>query len=506
MRKSTLALLIVVQVLALFTLENMRSLFTTLERNETAALTARAELQAELYVLRARLGEPDPGRDGFFDRVLRLSSTGSGSTIAGAGKEQRLEIRRQLQAGSGLLFQKALRSPQLDSLAAMKKLLSGLVLTLGIFIALSGVYLMVLLRRRQPEGKMGAGSPFQDYLVEMKSAQQELQELVAAQSRTSSQQEELSRGIINTVHLGLVFLAGGNKIEIFNPAAQELFGRSLASVKNQPLEKALPGHPELTRFILAGGPRRSAEVESGGGLYFVDVVPVGAGKNGPVGDDGTLVLVRDVSAERQRERIQRQNENLIMLGEMTASLAHEVRNSLGVILGYSKALKSEPEKTRRIVSEIQFLSDMMEGFLRFARPVEKVASEAVDLRRLVADAAAAQELAVDLPSAPMKVMSDPLLLSVVFANLVLNARQAGAKRLRAEFSAGETPAFTLADDGPGVPAAAAERIWLPFFTSRDKGTGMGLATVKKLVHALNADIQLVNPGEPGAQFKITFYP
>jgi two-component system sensor histidine kinase PilS (NtrC family) len=333
----------------------------------------------------------------------------------------------------------------------------------------------------------------------MKSSQQELQDLVVAQRRTASEQEELNKSIINTVHLGVIYLSSGSKIEIFNPAAQALFGRSFVAARNHLLADALPGHPELVRFILAGDKRKSAEIESGRFIFFVDVVPVGDGHQ------GRLVLVRDVSEERKKERIRRHNDNLMMLGEMAASLAHEVRNSLGVILGYSKAMSGEPEKTAKIVREVQFMSEMMESFLRFAKPVPRAGRKPTDLGAVIAAAAAAQEIAVEMPATALELNSDPLLLNVIFTNLALNARQAGAGNLTVEFTPGAAPAVTIGDDGPGIAAASAEKIWLPFFSTRDKGTGMGLATVKKLVSALGADIQLLNPGEPGAKFKITFY-
>ena len=499
MRRSSLLLLIVVEALALFVFENMRAVFTTLEKSERQAIIVASDLQAELHILRTLQGQSRPGRAKYFDRILPLARAESGQQIVDAGKELRLEIRKPLREKSGLLFQKTIRSPQLDSFQGLKKVLSMLVLLLGLAIAASGIYFMVLLRNKKPEPVLSAGSPFQDYLVEMKSSQQELQELVDAQRRTACEKDELNKSIINTVHLGVIYLSAGGKIEIFNPAAQELFGRSFVAARNHPLADALPGHPELVRFILAGDRRNSAEIESGPFIFFVDVVPVGSG------DGGRLALVRDVSDERKKERIRRHNDNLMMLGEMAASLAHEVRNSLGVILGYSKAMSGEPEKTAKIVREVQFMSEMMESFLRFSKPVAKVGSKPTDLGQVIAAAAAAQDMLVELPAPTLELKSDPLLLNAIFTNLALNAKQAGAGRLRVEFAPGAAPTVLIADDGPGITAASAEKIWLPFFSTRDKGTGMGLATVKKLVSALNGDIQLLNPGEPGAKFKITFY-
>ncbi|HEX7503140.1 MAG TPA: ATP-binding protein, partial [Acidobacteriota bacterium] len=524
----SLVLLIVIQVLALFVFENMHALFTSLEKNEVANFIAVSDLQAELHVQRTLLRQSRPGRENYFDHVLPLPRPEMGRQVIAVGRERRLEIKKPLGT-AGLLFQKLVRSRQLDSFKAMKKILSNLVIFLGIFLAVSGVYFVVLLRKRPPEKSIGAGSPFQDYLVEMKGVQQELQELVAAKNRSTSEKEELNQSIINTVHLGVLFLNQAGTIEIFNPAAQEMFGRSFASARNRRLEEVLPDHPELVCQILASGKRNSFEIESGGFIFFVDVVPVGdggspspsrgpsgssgisrtpgEGRQGPLneGRQGRLALVRDVSADRKREKIMRRNTELMMLGEMAAPLAHEIRNSLGVILGYGKALSGEPEKSRKIAREVQFMTEMMESFLRFARPVSKVSHRKTDLGPLIAAAAAAQEIPVDLPAEGLELKSDPLLLNVVFSNLFLNARQAGAKRLHVEFAPGAAPAVTIADDGPGITAANDEKVWLPFFSTRDKGTGMGLATVKKLVGALGGDIQLLNPGEPGARFRIIFY-
>jgi len=497
MKRSFLILVIVVQILGLFVFENMRALFKSLEKNEIAAIIAQSDLQAELYVQKILLRLPQPGREKYFDQVLSLARAENSKQLTLAGQERLLQIRRPLGDGSGLLFKKTIRSPQLEQFAALKKLLSGLIFFLGIFISASGIYLVVLLRKKRPEKSLGAGSPLQDYLVEMKNTQLELQNLVAEQNRTSSQKEELNRSIINTVHLGVIFISAGAKIEIFNPAAQKLFKRSFSSAKNNSLATVLQDHPVLTAFIEASEKKISAEIESGSYIFYVDVVPVS--------DSGRLVLVRDVSAERKKERIQRQNANLMMLGEMAAALAHEIRNSLGVILGYSKAMRTEPEKTRKVVREINFMSEMMESFLQFARPVKKISRKKTDVRKLIATAAAAQEMTVDLPESALLLKSDPLLLNVIFSNLVLNAKQAGARSLQVEFSDAAPASLTLADDGPGIAAANTEKIWLPFFSSRDKGTGMGLATVKKLVSALNGDIQLIEDGKPGAKFRIVFY-
>jgi len=339
-RRSSLALVLVVLVLALFIFENMQAVVATLQKNEAASLMAQGDLQAELHVIKARQGQAGGDAAKFFDRIEALPAPETGRRVVRAGKELRLEIRKPLGDRAGLLFLKMIRSRQLDTLGGLRRVLSFLNVLLGILLAGGGIYLMVLLFKKQPaEGKLSADSPLQDYLVEMKSAQLELQAIADAQRRASSEKEELNRSIINTVHLGVICLTAGGKIEIFNPAAQQLFDRSFAAAKNMPLADVLVGSPELARFILGAAAKSSAEIESGAGIFYVDVVPLA--------DGGRLALVRDISDERKRERIRRQSDNLMMLGEMAASLAHEVRNSLGVILGYSRALAASRKRRAR---------------------------------------------------------------------------------------------------------------------------------------------------------------
>jgi nitrogen-specific signal transduction histidine kinase len=497
MKKSFIVLIIIIQILALFVFENMYSLFKKLEKNEIANIIANSEIQAELHVSKTLQRLPIQGQTSFFDQILPGEPGKDSQQIRQSGKKQILLLNKKLDTNRSLLFKKTIQSTQLATFRSVMKIFSGLTIFLGIFIIACGIYLGLLLRKKDPAVNAEAISPFQDYLLEMKKSELELKDQVAAQSKSSLKIEELNKSIISTIHLAVIFADTTGKIEIFNPAAQKYFARSYAAAKNNSLAEVLRDYPELLAFITSCKKKDSAEIESAGCIFYTDVVPVGT--------SGYLVVIRDVSKEKKKEKIQRLNANLMMLGEMAASLAHEIRNSLGVILGYSKAIRTEPEKTGKITREIHFLSEMMESFLQFARPVEKVKHIKVALSPIIAASAAAQNLSVQLPGTDLEIESDPLLLNVIFSNLLLNASQAGAGHLQVEFDPGENTAITISDDGPGIATAVQDKIWLPFFSTRDKGTGMGLATVKKLVSALNGDIQLLTDGKPGARFRIVFY-
>ncbi|MBN2399481.1 MAG: hypothetical protein JXI33_03985 [Candidatus Aminicenantes bacterium] len=496
MKKSFIILILVIQIGALFIFENMYSLFKNLERSETTAIIADSDLRAELVVMKTRLSLPLTDQAVYFDQILPAQPGANSRQFEPSGKNQVLLLKKQIDSGRSLLFKKTIVSTQLEIFRSLIKILSGVTIALGIFIFACGLYLVFLLRKKSPLQNAESISPLQDYLLEIKNSELELKNQVAEQNLASLKIAALNKSIINTIHLAVIFTDVNGKIEIFNPAAQKYFGHSFAAAKNNRLNEVLLDQPELLAFINAAQKKSSQEIESSGRIFFTDVVPIAA--------DGRLIVIRDVSKERKKEKIQRLNANLMMLGEMAASLAHEIRNSLGVMLGYSKAIRAEPDKTAKISREIHFLSAMMESFLQFARPVEKIKRVETALGPLITAGAAAHNLAVDLPEKDLLIQSDPLLLNVIFSNLALNANQAGAKHLQATYSHAENTVITIGDDGPGIAPAMREKIWLPFFSGRDKGTGMGLATVKKLVSALNGDIQLLE-SKSGALFRIVFY-
>jgi signal transduction histidine kinase len=496
MKKSFIIIVIVIQILALFIFENMHAIFKNMENAEIENIIEKSEMRADAY-LRQYQQHHVLRQDIFFKQIRLTDKPDHSREIISTEQQQILLLKRAATAESGLLFEKTIQSTQLQAFRSAKKILSGMAIFLGFFIVACGFYLVILFRKSKPEKSAESISPFQDYLIQMKNAQLELQNLMEEQNKSSFKKEELNKTIINTIHLAVMLLNPAGKIEIFNPSAQKLFARSFANAKNNSLDQVLRNFPEVVRFIENNQKKNSAEIEAGPFVFFIDVVPVA--------DGGKLVLIRDISEERKKEKIQQQNANLMMLGEMAASLAHEIRNSLGIILGYSKAIHSEPEKTRKISQEIHFLSEMMESFLKFAKPVAKITRQKTDLGLMIGSIAANQDMTVDISGAELQLESDPLLLNVIFSNLILNAKQAGAGRLKVELIPGETATITIADDGPGIAPVIQEKIWLPFFSTREKGTGMGLPTIKKLVNTLNGDIQLLVNVKNGAAFRIVFY-
>jgi signal transduction histidine kinase len=231
-------------------------------------------------------------------------------------------------------------------------------------------------------------------------------------------------------------------------------------------------------------------------------------------------------AEVQEEA--RRSERLAALGQMSAGLAHEIRNPLGVIKGSAEMLhqklgESNPlasELAGYISSETNRLSSLVARFLDFARPqaleltpgdvreVLEAALAAVAAQRPQAKVIVEREYQADLPSVRM----DDRLCEQVFQNLALNAYEAmepDGGKLRVEIFSTVRGGVagvevTLTDTGPGIPPEICEQIFNPFFTTKKAGTGLGLAIVSKIVDELRGSLQVESRPGKGATFRVFF--
>lgn len=396
--------------------------------------------------------------------------------------------------------------------------LGGLtVLMTLIFIALI-VSLMRTSSARRRARESGAetawmSAALQDAVTKLKAKEREMAARADASERLSSQ-------IVAGLTSGLIVVQRDGAVQTVNPAARRILGvpdapgpRPLREV----LAKAAPLADVIAETLETGQPvvRRTVSVDGAGGRahFGVTVSPI---TDSPGALQAAVCLFTDLTEVVQLEEQLRLKDALAQLGELTAGLAHEFRNGLATIHGYARLMDPAaiPEAQRKCVEGIReettALGEVVTNFLNFARP-ERLSLAEVDLgaiiRRAVEDVDAAGGR-IDVEGEFGSVNGDEVLLRQAISNLVRNGVEAaaGAGRPPLVRVAGsldeELVRITVDDNGPGVPAAHAAKIFQPFVTTKAQGTGLGLAIVQKVVVSHNGRIVFANRPEGGAQFRL----
>jgi signal transduction histidine kinase len=215
-------------------------------------------------------------------------------------------------------------------------------------------------------------------------------------------------------------------------------------------------------------------------------------------------------------------EQLASVGQMAAGIAHEVRNPLMAIklliqAAAERAGGLKPRDVRVLEDEIRRLEGIVSGFLDFARPPRPEPRD-VDVRALVEQVAEnfrpraeAQGVTLAIRADPdAHVSADPNQLRQVLYNLLFNALEAqpdgGSIRITAEAASGDGGlAITVADDGPGVPPELGERVFDPFVSTKETGTGLGLSVCRRIAESHGGTLT-AEPRAKGAAFVLTLPP
>lgn len=262
---------------------------------------------------------------------------------------------------------------------------------------------------------------------------------------------------------------------------------------------------EIIRAAFRPRPDDGSEVSTREGRRLqVSTVPLARGQ---------LVQMTDLTATRAlRDQISHM-ERLSSLGKMAASLAHQIRTPLAAAVLYAGNLgnphlppAAHARFQSKLMRRLEALEAQINDVLLYARSGEQTAGvlDAVGLLSQVCDDTAAVvgrsgvELERDLGAPPMYVLGNAAALRGALSNLVANAVEAGARRVRIAASQDDRQVvISVADDGPGIPEAIRAKIFEPFYTTKSHGTGLGLAVVAAVAKVHQGRVELTaQPGFP----------
>lgn len=347
---------------------------------------------------------------------------------------------------------------------------------------------------------------FQDLVAKLRANEKELEALQKSAEARANRVETLSSNILESIPSGVVSFDSGLSVTMANSSAQRILdlppdiaGKKASEVFGKELSGIIEGGATVERG------ETSYTSASGKKLWLGFSVTSLKGDSG--GPDGRILVFTDLTGLKSLERQAELRKRLASLGEIAAGVAHELRNPMAVIAGYVKMLGKQQglapdEKILKTMSkEVAAMDSIINGFLAFARPKPPEAAplKKEDLRRLLETSISQSfedkpdiHTVLDVDGPDFTINADDLQLKQVFTNIARNAAHAmdghGAFTVRAVKSGGEA-VITLSDTGHGIPEEMKEKVFLPFYTTRDEGTGLGLAIAHGIIEGHGGSIE-----------------
>src|SRR5689334_13293292 len=366
---------------------------------------------------------------------------------------------------------------------------------------------------------------FQSVVAQLQEQRNALEQLSAEARERAMSAEKFSERIVASLPSGLIaFDANGLSLVINTP------GRTLLGVDGRVLgesyETLLANHAELAAMVgdclKEGTLYRRSEVEArstdgqlrrlGATIAPIELPPdrSRAAETAAGSSRGALCLLTDITEVSElREQVALKN-NLESLGEMSAGLAHEFKNAIATLQGYAQLLQSLELNDKAqaaagsLLNEVRNLSSMVTAFLNFARP-QPLQLDQVSLFDLVRDCTDELRAKIDVEVDPsLSVRADERMLRLALLNLIRNGIEANPDGCVVVSATRDDSnvVIKVRDSGPGIAAADLQKIFIPFFTTKAKGHGIGLALTHRIITQHGGSLTAANEPDGGAVFTI----
>jgi len=387
---------------------------------------------------------------------------------------------------------------------------------------------------------------FQTVLGQLQEQRKELEQLTSQASQRADSAEKFSERIVASMPTGLIAFDGNGRSMAMNGPGRVLLQDEGADL-GQPFADVLKNIPELAEMVeqclQSGKLYRREELEALTAENLprkigATVAPIDLARGD--GERGALCLLTDITEVTQLREQVVLKKNLESLGEMSAGLAHEFKNAIAALHGYVQLLQSSELDAKAsgaassLLNEVRNLSDMVTSFLNFARPqplqldevsIRELINECADeLRPLFAELQVELRLKGALDCMPTSIngeakshslvlRADERMLRQALLNIIRNAAEAiprDQSDRRVEVLAACEPdqrgrdwvVVEVKDTGEGIPTLDLDRIFIPFFTTKATGHGVGLALAHRVITQHGGTLRAANASGGGAVFTL----
>jgi two-component system, NtrC family, sensor histidine kinase PilS len=342
--------------------------------------------------------------------------------------------------------------------------------------------------------------------------------------------QAFSRHVVDSLTSGLATTDMTGIVATYNRAAEAITGLTGARAVGQPASAVLQlplslaglfgpvaGRPKQTRVEYGFSRQDGKQIEMG-----LSAAPLMT----PRGETGFILTFQDVTESRKVDREARVQQRLAAVGEMAAGIAHEIRNPLASMSGSIQILRQELPLTDEqgqlmdiVIRESERLNETIRSFLAYARP-QRQSMRYMDVRQVITDTATllqnsperseSHRIAVDVPADAVMLQADEAQIRQIVWNLATNGLRAmpsgGRLTLAVTPPAGEAPlvVISVSDEGVGIAPEELEGIFQPFRGSFERGTGLGLAMVHRIVSDYSGEVKVNSTRGAGTTVQVRF--
>jgi two-component system sensor histidine kinase AtoS len=354
---------------------------------------------------------------------------------------------------------------------------------------------------------------FHELVTKLKDKEKELEVLRQKAEDKATTIEGYNENILQSVPSGVISLDESLRVTKVNLSAEKILeikrestlGKYHADVLNKPITDLLNDKKIIERGEI------TYLTPSGRRIWLgLTLSPLKDREDNIIGQ---ILIFTDLTQLKALEAQMELRSRLSSLGEISAGIAHELRNPMAVIAGYTQLLSKKADPSLKptvdaITTEINVMNRIISDFLSFAKPAELAISD-VDLKKIIENCIVTLvrernniKVHLDIEDLPV-IKGDDIFLRQAFTNLIQNAVEAmpAGGDLTIKYATSNLLEVMVSDTGPGIAEDMADKIFLPFFTTKNRGTGLGLSLVQKIIVSHGGSIS-VDSSERGATFRI----